>query len=195
MSSSAVSMVARRYPDDREEHGLQLTFEEFVTTARHLYVEMQDENLTEEQEDRASKKFFRFVLAGRTQVDDITRHITLNACQGLQEPEAYEVTRDYDSLIGVSTDLPYRSHLALNPVPPFKETLFKPNHMKSIVYRDVSNITPKATAVRRSLNMTSSLHLGCYSVRSHAQDSQLRLRQGRNTFSDPCILSTHVLHE
>ncbi|KAH0832860.1 hypothetical protein J3R83DRAFT_11787 [Lanmaoa asiatica] len=107
-------MVACRYPDDHEECGLQFTFSEFVTTTHDLYIQMQATDLTPEEEDHASMKFLQFILAGCTQVDNITRHITLNACQ----------------------DLPYNSHLALNPVPPFKDTLFKPNHMKSLVYRD-----------------------------------------------------------
>jgi len=147
-------MVARRYPDDREEHGVQLTFERFVTSARERYLAMQDKTLTVDEEDNAAKKFLQFVLAGRTEVEDTIRHVTLNACQGLAPPYDYAVSRDYDSLIGVSYDLPYTCHLAINPVPPFRDTLFKHNHMKSLAYRDVSH-----TYIHQSTNLNMAVTL------------------------------------
>ncbi|KAG1861526.1 hypothetical protein DFJ58DRAFT_872254 [Suillus subalutaceus] len=44
------------------------------------------------------------------------------------------ITRDIDSVIGVSRSLPYTTALSIWPVPPFRETLTKDNHVKSRAY-------------------------------------------------------------
>ncbi|KIK32002.1 hypothetical protein CY34DRAFT_102396, partial [Suillus luteus UH-Slu-Lm8-n1] len=45
-----------------------------------------------------------------------------------------DVTRDLDSVIGVSDTLPYTSTLSIWPLSPFRETLRKDNHVKSHAY-------------------------------------------------------------
>lgn len=128
----------RSYPDERELDALQLSFLEFCDKARELYTDLQYDTNTDDEEKHAAQLFYRFVLAGRTCTDnDVPRHITVNALDNLPKVEQFTVTRDYDSMIGVSHDLPYTSHLALSPVPPFRSTLKTPNHMKADVYLDV----------------------------------------------------------
>ncbi|KAG8213504.1 hypothetical protein J3R82DRAFT_12047 [Butyriboletus roseoflavus] len=130
-------MAQRPYPDDREENGVQHSFRQFVAQAQQFYTQMQNEDLTPEDEALASKAFYQFVLTGRIRINNISRHITFNACQGLREPPQYQITRDYDSLIGATQDLPYNSHLALSPVPPFRDVLYKPNHIKALAYNQL----------------------------------------------------------
>lgn len=180
-------MPTPAYPDDREEQAVQLTFEEFVSKARELYVHMQDHTLSSQQEAQAANNFYRFVLAGRTRINNIPRHITVNACQGLNQPLHLEITRDYDSLIGATVDLPYTMHLALSPVPPFKDVLYKPNHVKSIAFRDVSRWCPLIMASSHSTSNVGSDIAG-----SHVQHSQLCFRQGHHPLHYSCLLATHV---
>ncbi|KAI6043742.1 hypothetical protein EDC04DRAFT_2600004 [Pisolithus marmoratus] len=123
------------YPNDREANPIQLSFNEFCIKANDLYAALQENTITPRQEAFAMKEFYRFVLVGHTHMPDgDTAHITLNACNNLPDNVQYEVSWDYDSLIGVSNDLPYSTHLQLTPVPPFKLTLKTDNHMKSMAY-------------------------------------------------------------
>ncbi|KAI6044343.1 hypothetical protein EDC04DRAFT_2889790 [Pisolithus marmoratus] len=127
------------YPDDREANPIQLSFDEFCIKADNLYAALQENTATPRQEAFAAKEFYRFVLAGHTCTPDgDTAHITLNACDALPDNVQYEVSQDYDSLIGVSDDLLYSTHLQLTPVPPFKLTLKTDNHMKSTAYLNLA---------------------------------------------------------
>lgn len=129
---------ARKYPDERERDPIQLGFHEFCMKADELYVSLQENTATDEEEALAAKEFYRFVLAGRTHgPDHEPAHITLNVHSGLQDNRGYQVSRDYDSLIGISHDLPYSRHVQLTPVPPFRHTLKKNNHMKAMAFLDV----------------------------------------------------------
>ncbi|KAG1893339.1 uncharacterized protein F5891DRAFT_985998 [Suillus fuscotomentosus] len=97
---------------------------------------------TRVRDDRRSEiDFIRLVLAGRIGPEadeEVDRcHITLNAQQGIPRlPPRREttITRDIDFVIGLSRSLPYTTALSVWPVPPFKETLIKDNHLKSRAY-------------------------------------------------------------
>ncbi|KAF9218170.1 hypothetical protein BS17DRAFT_823392 [Gyrodon lividus] len=95
---------------------------------------MQQENLTPTEQQEVAKAFLKFVLTGCTLLHNRNHHITINACQDVIEPEVYHITRDYDSLIGISKNLPYSVHLALTSVPPFRDTLTQSSHMKGPAY-------------------------------------------------------------
>lgn len=144
-------MAQRPYPDDREENGQQYSFQQFVNQAQRFYTRMQNEDLPPDEDALASKAFLQFMLAGRIRINDILRHITFNACQGLREPQ-YQITRDYDSLIGASKDLPYTIHLALSPVPPFRDILYKPNHIKGLAYNRVKSSMYSFQSIISSIN-------------------------------------------
>lgn len=129
----------RSYPDDREPTPLQLSFVEFTKKARQLFIDLQD-TTDPNQERVAAKDFYRFVLAGRIYVDDLERHVTLNSCQGQDSNVQYTLTRDYDSLIGISKDLPYSKHIELLPIPPFRMTLTQSNHLTGTVFVEVNQV-------------------------------------------------------
>jgi len=59
------------------------------------------------------------------------QRVSVNARMDATVPEVYEVilTRDYDSAIGITRNLPFTVPLAVFPVPPFGETLKKDNHL------------------------------------------------------------------
>ena len=60
----------------------------------------------------------------------------MNPCQALPPlllPQL-QISRDFDSLIGTTSNLPYTVALAVYPVPPFHETLIYTNHIKSLAY-------------------------------------------------------------
>lgn len=192
-------VAPRSYPDDREANATQLSFHEFCIKADQLYVHLQENTTTEADENQAAKEFFHFVLAGRTITqNNVNGHITLNACQGLPRNTQYEVSQDYDSLIGISRDLPYNNHLELTPVPPFKYTLKTDNHLLGLVISDVCLIPSSQKLHNTSFHVTYlnfSFTLGSLAQSTHAQDIQLRLRQGRQQISRSRLLSSNVPDE
>ena len=99
---------------------------------------MQPPDLDANEQQHTSKAFLQFTLTGHGDFNNIPGHLTLNACQDLHDPAQYQITCDYNSLIGATKDLPYKFHLALSPVPPYREVLHKPNHMKALAYIQVS---------------------------------------------------------
>lgn len=106
----------------------QVTLHEFLHLADSLLHTRQD-----------VKAFVRFVLAGRYSAveDGPMSRVFMNAKQGLHtglpDPDL-QVTRDYDSIIGISKDLPYMAAVQVFPIAPFRETLKKTNHIKSLAY-------------------------------------------------------------
>lgn len=90
----------------------QRSLEAFVTRAQGFYVEADGSD---------GMDFVRYVLAGRDGED----HIFVNAAQGLDalEDSTFDVTRDFDSAIGITENLPFIAPLAIFPLSPFSETL------------------------------------------------------------------------
>lgn len=76
-------------------------------------------------------EFINAALCGRTTVDNMDHRIILNARQDLEPPASPRFTRDFDSAIGITHDLPFTASLNIFPVPSFKETLKKGNHVKA----------------------------------------------------------------
>ncbi|KAG1861501.1 hypothetical protein DFJ58DRAFT_657457 [Suillus subalutaceus] len=121
------------YPDELDDP-VQLTMEDFVGQSQDMFTRAHD-GLQSEVD------FIRFALAGRVGPEadeEVDRcQIRLNAQQGIApippRPES-TITRDIDSVIGVSRSLPYTTALSIWPVPPFRETLTKDNHVKSRAY-------------------------------------------------------------
>lgn len=105
------------YPDEVLKES-QISLKNFVTLAGLLY------------SSGETDAFLRFVLAGRFGEGKQTR-IFLNACQGASPPEIgkYEVKSDIDSIVGVSSDLPYNVAMAIFPLPSFRDTLTENNHL------------------------------------------------------------------
>jgi hypothetical protein len=71
----------------------------------------------------------------------------VNAAQGLHPPseDALRLTRDFDSGIGISRNLPFTCALSIYPVPSFRDTLKKSNYLRGPVTLKVSTLcTPLA---------------------------------------------------
>ncbi|KAG1823821.1 uncharacterized protein BJ212DRAFT_1262604 [Suillus subaureus] len=121
------------YPDEVDDL-VQLRLDQFVGQSQDMFTRVSDDL-------RSEIDFIRFVLAGRIGPEadeEVDRcRISLNAQQGVAplppRPET-TITRDIDSVIGVSRSLPYTTALSVWPVPPFKETLTRDNHLKSHAY-------------------------------------------------------------
>jgi hypothetical protein len=82
-------------------------------------------------------KFVRMVLAGcDTDHNDVEHRIFLNAHQGLQhiDPHSYIQSRDYDTALGLGTDLPFTEPVAIFPVASFQDTLTKDIHLLEKAY-------------------------------------------------------------
>lgn len=129
-------MAQRLYPDDHEIFPDQITFRQFVEEARQLYIDMTAPN----PNHGAELTFLKFVLAGRRGLNLADqRDVALNTLQGLPPLGAINLMRDYDSLMGITYDLPYSVALSIWPVPPFREVLKENNHITALIFNDMVN--------------------------------------------------------
>lgn len=122
MADAQLSSVVD-YPDE-ELNPLQLSLLGFTAIAQQLFG-----TVTESNESRDS--FIRFVLAGRLGHSDTASRVFMNARQGVGPPpkNEYSLRRDFDSLIGITRDLPFACAMAVFPLPSFRDTLKKDNHL------------------------------------------------------------------
>ena len=72
---------------------VQLTLEEFTT-------------LMHGAASRGPVEYINTALCGRIFVDGVPRRVSLNARQGLDHPISPGLTRDFDSAIGITNNLP-----------------------------------------------------------------------------------------
>lgn len=141
-----------RSPDEDLPHK-QVTLQEFLDLADEQLFTLQD-----------VCGFVRLVVAGRYSAAEggPESRLFLNAKQGLHtaEPdEELQVTRDYDSVIGETKDLPYRTAMQVFPVAPFKETLKRDNHMKGLAFDSkVSTFVMPRDSVVSQLQNRDCLH-------------------------------------
>lgn len=120
------------YPDE-DLPELQLSLHQYVDMATGLLQHPSD-----------IFDYCRMVLAGRAKVEGVEHRIFVNARQDLPniEPEDWVRTRDYDSLCGCTSDLPFSHHLGVFAVAPFKETLTKSNHLTAKAYDRQASARP-----------------------------------------------------
>jgi hypothetical protein len=110
--------------------------------------------------------FINAALCGRVMIDGDTYRISVNARQDLEPPEFPTFTRDFDSAIGITYNFPFTAALYIFPVPSFKETLKKGNHVKARLYPNVSApslclcIFPNSSLLTRMLR----IHVKCRSI-------------------------------
>jgi hypothetical protein len=111
------------YPDEALD-SLQLSLTDYVSIARALFP-------SESESDQDPNAFIRFVLAGRLDIDARHFRVSINAKQGALPPPfgKYQLFGDVDSVIGVTRDLPFRRPFAIFPLPYFRDTLTKDNHI------------------------------------------------------------------
>lgn len=121
------------YPDEALP-AEQISLPTFLQRAEHL--------LALALKNNDLHPFVEFVLAGRCRQPDgsITR-IFLNPRQGIPSPLGpdLQVTRDIDTVIGFSTNLPFCTAMELFPVASFRDTLTEPIHLKRKVKNSVSD--------------------------------------------------------
>ena len=93
--------------------------------------------------DPMHHKFVNFVLSGRYTVlphgqehrvhIDVTKDVTPT-----QDIQSLKLCRDYDSIIGLTENLPFRVTMAMHPIPPFSMSLKKSNHLMKTIITAVS---------------------------------------------------------
>lgn len=80
--------------------------------------------------------FINVALCGRVVLDKHAHRVVLNARQGLHHPHSPSFTRDFDSAIGITRNLPFTAAFNVYPVPSFKDTLTRRNHVLGPVYQN-----------------------------------------------------------
>ncbi|KAI9436165.1 hypothetical protein H4582DRAFT_2078784 [Lactarius indigo] len=102
------------------------------------------EEFTILMEDAASREPMEYIntaLCGRFLIDQVPHRASINARQGLHPPAIPRFTRDFDSAIGVTRNLPYTSPFNVFPVASFRDTLTKPNHVKGPIFLPDGKVT------------------------------------------------------
>ena len=122
------------YPDELLQER-EMSIQEFNAIAKELLLGGED----------AVKAFVQFTLAGRhTNDEGVVERITLAPERGLPDPRDHQDIaihrRDFDSLIGITTDWPFTVPVSIYPVPPFEFTFKKDNHLKRRIHRPVCTI-------------------------------------------------------
>ncbi|KAK7675980.1 hypothetical protein QCA50_014254 [Cerrena zonata] len=118
----------------------QLSLKEIVYMYRNSLRELIALGDHAKTSDRA--KFANTVLCGRW--GDPPARLSLNGMQdaGAVNLNHYEITRDFDSVIGITDNLPYTHPLAIFPVPPFRETLTQDVHLSGPAFLDAATKGP-----------------------------------------------------
>lgn len=119
---SVLPALVMEYPDEFRRP-LQLSLASLIDHAK-AYL---DEGTPE-----AVDHFMRLMLAGRALVNGETRRVFVNPLQGVSYPAEgeYQITGDFDSLIGFCFTLPLKCAMAVYPVPSFQHTLTKTIHIR-----------------------------------------------------------------
>lgn len=109
------------FPNERLPFA-QLSFQGLVDMYRRATRNYNESN----QQVPDLEQYINAVLCGRWPRPAEVR-MSLNIRQGLTAPDVDDatITRDLDSLIGISDRLPYTGKLAVFPVPSFRDTLCK----------------------------------------------------------------------
>lgn len=107
------------YPDE-ELPDLHLTLEDFVSRAQ---------NALSDPETYVEQDFVRLLLSGRVTDEITSKRISVNPRHSGAEVGGYEVRRDFDSIIGVSKDLPFAVPMAVFPLHSHRDTLVEDIHL------------------------------------------------------------------
>jgi hypothetical protein len=92
--------------------------------------------MQQESQNGTAMDFINAALCGRIMLDQEAHHVILNARQDLDHPQNPSFTRDFDSAIGITCNFPFTAALNVYPVPNFRDTLNRPNHVKGPIYHD-----------------------------------------------------------
>lgn len=98
----------------------------------------------------AKESFVNFVLAGRHHDGQTERRVTIDVEKDTDDFESIPnltVSRDYDSMIGISHNLPYNVAMPIFPLPNFRDSLQRTNHLTKKIHRTVSSSLRRAPCV------------------------------------------------
>ncbi|KIJ45379.1 hypothetical protein M422DRAFT_251152 [Sphaerobolus stellatus SS14] len=102
-------------PEDQEDQTVTHSVYSFVKRAQELY------------KDEDKSEFVKFTLTG----NDSGRQVFVDTLQNrMGAQESYLMTRDYDSVLGISTNVMVNQSLQMHPVCRFEETLKHNVHLK-----------------------------------------------------------------
>lgn len=117
-----------------------------------------------------------FILAGRMPAteNEPQRRVFVNCTQDALLDDVDEISsrRDYDSIIGISKDLPFTAPLGIYPTPRFEDSLNSNNHCKYKLTLDNVSISPTMHATT-----TDSDPLFFLSFLSQGQEKDVHLRR------------------
>lgn len=85
--------------------------------------------------------FVSLVLAGRKRSDAGERRLNIDVfkdCVSPADMNDLAVTRDFDSVIGITTMLPFQAPLSVYPAANFRDSLVKTNHLSRTIRLPVS---------------------------------------------------------
>lgn len=158
----------------------QLSLRQFAVSSQRMHKKYEQNS-----DDKALFEFLQFTLAGEATEDGQTQKFAVNALQGTPAilHDELVISRDIDSVIGVTTTLPFKVPLSVFPMAPFMETLKRTNHITQPVQNAVSL---KALQMLFETDASSGrlIYSGCAS-----QNTKLCFVQMRQPPCDTCILS------
>lgn len=98
--------------------------------------------LLDAQHPNSTYNFIQFVLAGLYIANDGKyRRVHIEPAKDTQalQDMPIVITRDFDSLIGITEDLPFLEPISIFPVPNFHDCMNKSNHLKRYIRQPVSH--------------------------------------------------------
>lgn len=78
-------------------------------------------------------EFVNFALAGRARDEDGEKRVNIDVfkdCEQLHVRNDVTITRDYDSVIGITHNLPFCGPFSIYPAPNFRDCLVRSNHLR-----------------------------------------------------------------
>ena len=119
-----------QYPDEQLPTAVY-SLQEFNQIAQELY--------SANELDRLD--FVNFVLGGRRKTENRVERVHIDVFQNhisLAGRDDITITRDYDSLIGITSNLPFCLPIAIYPAANFRDSLKTSNHIKKSIQLPVS---------------------------------------------------------
>lgn len=162
-------MPPPEYPDETLPES-QVSLEGFIKIAQSLHSQSTAIQATDEA-------FVRFALAGRIHQSS---RVSVNSRQGVPELKTSDcsIQRDFDSVIGITRDLPFSAALAVFPLASFRDTLKTDNHLlfkhSGLPDAEVCLYHSRCKAMLMCMWLTG--YPGCSFTPSHIQHGP---RQGR----------------
>ena len=135
--------------------------------------------------------FVRLALAGKYDNDGLQSKIYVNPLHHVDSPslDAVTITRDYDSMIGITRSLPFSTFVTIYPVVPFKETLKRDNHIRYTIVRFIRSSIACVLIIRLfSLALRVLFHCTKFPISASPKSNNVTSHA-----SSSLLFSTHIL--